>query len=530
MFFNPNKLTLKTSEVSESNKYIMILGHMSKEVNKLIAVIKLNKIRFDLQEACKLFDCIKEKTTPQNVATYYQFCELFKLSSISKVLIKYIERWFTTVVETNNFLALDFHSAEKILTSSNLDISSEVQVFSAANDWTNCNLKERKIHAKDLLLTVRLPLLSDYIVKHVLQNESVFYKVEESLAVINKVLKEKDIFFQDLSSRYFTSRYCSLNEFSILYFADIEPDYKPENYVDIESDYEPDTEDEVDHIVSADGYIGKRDFFQLMDGKNLKSLKSLPSLDDHRNFDNFRSPIIYLKGNIYLFNCLNTQSGHSNQVKKYSIATDSIEVVADMSDDRDMFCVCGFMDKVYFIGGCLHETELDICTQFDTKDYTWRDVASMNEIRSYAACTVFEGRVVVSGGYGINGILNSVEAYDHMAAEWSYMPNMVKKRGTHSLVAVRNKLFAIGGYVDTCETFDYTCDRFVLLKPTIPTRIADVKQAISIGDKIVFFGGSRTTVLSYDVVKNMWTNEPCNAVSNYNLYTTIPQLEVQKMI
>ena len=86
------------------------------------------------------------------------------------------------------------------------------------------------------------------------------------------------------------------------------------------------------------------------------------------------------------------------KVEKYSIATDSVEVVADMFDDRGKFCACGFLDKIYFIGGQLshHLPTTSTCEIFDTKDYTWNDVASMNEERYAAASTVFEGRVVAS--------------------------------------------------------------------------------------------------------------------------------------
>ena len=49
----------------------------------------------------------------------------------------------------------------------------------------------------------------------------------------------------------------------------------------------------------------------------------------------------------------------------------------------------------------------------------------MNEAKIKAATAVFEGRVVVSGGYNDNeGLLNSVEAYDHIDYSWKYMPNM----------------------------------------------------------------------------------------------------------
>ena len=54
----------------------------------------------------------------------------------------------------------------------------------------------------------------------------------------------------------------------------------------------------------------------------------------------------------------------------------------------------------------------------------------MNNPRSNAACTVYERRVVVSGGYYgviINYHLKSVQLHDHVADERLYMQNMIVK-------------------------------------------------------------------------------------------------------
>ena len=46
----------------------------------------------------------------------------------------------------------------------------------------------------------------------------------------------------------------------------------------------------------------------------------------------------------------------------------------------------------------------------------------MHESRCYAACSVFEGKIVVSKGYS-----NSVEAFDYNENKWTYLLNMIKK-------------------------------------------------------------------------------------------------------
>ena len=71
-----------------------------------------------------------------------------------------------------------------------------------------------------------------------------------------------------------------------------------------------------------------------------------------------------------------------------------------------MFCACCFIDSVYVIRGF---SKRNTCIKFDTCRGQWNEVASLNEGRYNAVCTVFEGRIVVSGGYDL-GTLNTVKA------------------------------------------------------------------------------------------------------------------------
>ena len=105
------------------------------------------------------------------------------------------------------------------------------------------------------------------------------------------------------------------------------------------------------------------------------------------------------------------------------------------------------------------------CVKFCSKMLKWKEISGMSQPRTYTACSVFEGRIVVSGGFNINGSLRTVEVYDHIADTWSKMPNMVKDKFGHKSVAVKNKLFVVGG-INTIsfEVFDSHTDKFTLLK------------------------------------------------------------------
>ena len=85
------------------------------------------------------------------------------------------------------------------------------------------------------------------------------------------------------------------------------------------------------------------------------------------------------------------------------------------------------MDNIFIIGG--RDKNLiatSSCINLNIHKGRIENIKNMNEARQLPACTTFEGRVVVSGGYvNVNNDLNTVEAYDHVANTWSSMPNMI---------------------------------------------------------------------------------------------------------
>ena len=118
----------------------------------------------------------------------------------------------------------------KLLSSSNSHITSEIEIFDAADAWISYNTEDRSKYAKSLLLQVRFPLLSDCALKHTLNKTSLFKQIKDCRKVIEDILKKKTIFLNK-SESYFTNRYCNqpvpmainrlFDDYSVLYKDDI---------------------------------------------------------------------------------------------------------------------------------------------------------------------------------------------------------------------------------------------------------------------------------------------------------------------
>ena len=91
---------------------------------------------------------------------------LFNSSSLQNSTNSYIKRCFTFLNNNEQFLELEYNFFSKILASSGLLITSEIEVFYAADKWLNHNIEERSKYAENLLLKVRLQLPSIETIRH----------------------------------------------------------------------------------------------------------------------------------------------------------------------------------------------------------------------------------------------------------------------------------------------------------------------------------------------------------------------------
>ena len=203
-----------------------------------------------------------------------------------------------------------------------------------------------------------------------------------------------------------------------------------------------------------------------------------------------------------------------------------------MLDNRKFFCVSRFIDQVFIIGGYDDiRLPFNSALKFCTKAIKWSEVARMNEARTACSCAIYEGRVVVSGGWNYqntNG-LKTVEAYDHVSDTWSSMPNMTEGRYYHSIVAMKNKLFVLGGCraneSESCEVFDSESKKFVFLKQKLTSMVTKphtVNNTFFIGSKIITLCENSNKICCYDVEKDEWSEETFNITKNlYDFSSTI---------
>ena len=460
---------------------------------EFLSTVKLNILFLDDNINTKVCKHIENRANVQNMLTLFQFSNCFNLKNFADVAFKYIERCFTMLVDSDNFLELDYNVVSKLLASSKLDITSELEVLTASFAWIRYQFKTRRKFAKDILLKVRLPSISYDALEFTLDKNISLYETEKCLTMLSEVLDSTQHMIRNNSGVKYTTRHCEQNRYNTLICGGF-------NSALFEF-----VEDSVNQLK----------------GTNLNSVEYLSSMRTSRKF--FEA--VYLKGGVYVFGGMDNHKSQIMNIERYSLATNSWNIVAEMYDKRTDFCVCAFANKIFVIGGEFwnhpYWNPISSCMQFDTKTYKWKEVARMSDVRAKAACAVFKERLVVCGGRGARSHkLNAVESYDVITDTWKPMANLILERSCHSLLVVRDKLFVIGSATDTCEVFDNVAKKFVAFNSPSITSVHS-NNVVSIANKIYAFQDNIPLVLCYDVDKHEWSELPCEVTKNLSDFSCV---------
>jgi hypothetical protein len=153
-----------------------------------------------------------------------------------------------------------------------------------------------------------------------------------------------------------------------------------------------------------------------------------------------------------------------SSVERYSPATNSWELVADMEESRKGLQLLALGGSLYAIGGRdadddhsdfdddddhHHEWPHVLATveRYDPAANVWHDVESMAVARFEPSAVVMNGTIVVAGGYDDDdSALSSCERYDPVTCSWSSIAALPESREPCVLAFMRGSLCVVGGH------------------------------------------------------------------------------------
>ena len=386
---------------------------------------------------------------------------------------------FSAVMETDDFLNLDVRHVSKWVSSDDITVKAEEEVFKGIVKWVNHNKSEREKEFPHLFHQVRLNSVhQDYLVNELVKEELITTN-NECLNFVLGFLKwildptlqcsiKPRTCLQTQKNGIFV---CGGNE-ALFYLpneniwyqlSDLLMEYQ--NHAAIQY------QDKV-YIFSNQGggdyYMPSTNTWGAIQSEFFcRKLCSLLILDKHK--------ILY---------AVLERSFRSCGVYHYDPVRSEWKNFVD-DEKLQLLGACDVTDgcHLYVIGGCESEGWPTLplgstqgstkVVRIDPEDGNCEEVASMNEARHDAFGAAMNGKIYVGGGRRRSTTLKTCEMYDPLTDEWQVMPSLNVPCHSSSMVCYEEALYVVGGMKKkqyrelSVEMFDFKTNKWKK-KSTIP--------------------------------------------------------------
>ena len=193
-------------------------------------------------------------------------------------------------------------------------------------------------------------------------------------------------------------------------------------------------------------------------------------------------------------------------LKSHSIKSKEDTQICSFSDFENYRALL-FSGKVYVIGDKMEKKNFVV----DVNSCIKSKISDRSLYKKLPSCVTYAGKVVVSVGINKHGSdERSVVMYDRCGDKWSaFMADMTQGRNSHVSVAIKNKLYIIGGSLNSCEVFDSLSNTFVKIKSVQKdffTNLLNAKFHL-ICENVVLFSANGLKLCKQDTEKDELKND-----------------------
>ena len=419
-----------------------------------------------LLECLKTFSgrFLEQRLTSSNCISTLHFAEKYKCAELVSNSRKFVHDNFAFVAESDEFLNLEAKEVGSWISSDEISVAAEEDIFKIIEKWIERNKSDRKANFEELFRHVRLVLVSRDFLLDVVTNELVrdrhcLQKVLAAIELIN--CASEDTLLQSPRRRLRTHAIVARGgKYTFCYLPEQDKWKRLPDGLS-ESRYHPSQ------------MITFRDqLYAFTGGSNTE--KYDPVFDGWASLRGFtlscRKLAAVVRGQIYAID----RSARKTTIERFDVGLRSWETVL-LSDKgcRDDSCVVAAGNCLYVLGG-EHPQQygqyVAKAERFDTVQNKWEEIADMQQERGYAFGVATPGKIFVAGGRGHGSReLKTCEVYSISTSEWQFIGSLNIARSCGSMVCVNGTLYVLGGSRSehTVESYNIIMNEWTQ-KTTIP--------------------------------------------------------------
>ena len=383
---------------------------------------------------------IEKQLTSTNCISTLRFAQKYRCDELVDKCTKFIHNNFASVAESDEFLRLEAEEVEKWISSENICVPDEEDVFRIILKWIEQNKSERKAKFEKLFRHVRLASLSRDYLLNVVTNELVVENVSCSRQVVDAIklviTASEDTLVQSarriethaIVVRGGKTSYCYLPE--------------KETWKLLAGGFSEDRNHTTQLITCRNQvysfpkafYADTERYDPAFDSWATCKIKLAPSDND--------CSFAVLGGKIYVI----SRPGRrfSPSIKRYDeelCAWQTVRSSPDLEYSRDYSCAVT-SGNCLFVLGCGYFN----AGRYDNVTSKWEKIASMQVIKRSPFGVASQGKIFVTGL--AESSLSACEVYTVAINEWQTIASLNTRRVSGSMVCVNGTLYVLGGLND----------------------------------------------------------------------------------
>ena len=357
---------------------------------------------------------------------------------------------FTRVVEHEDFLNLTINEVEEWISSDEIRVRGEEDVFEAIVKWVEQKGSGEREKFFELFRHVRLIYLSrNYVLNDILPHPLVTNDKACTAFVLDAVKdvssgSEECFFAQAPRNCLKTTEDCLV----------VSGDTKTLCYVPYENKWYQMADKAKSSFHSTSAYDGKV-YINHGTGVDYAIERFDPAVNSWAplmsysgEMSHFSAAIVYFQGSLYVIG--GQKRGEvANCVHKYNADTNLWQEVAPMNVSRSSLSAVADKDNIYAIGGKANNQMLDVVERFDSKMNSWCRVASTRKKKLLPCVAILNARVFLFGGYTsvsplILAACSRIEMYDPTANMWTAIQDISAPTFFFSMTSFKGSVYVIG--------------------------------------------------------------------------------------
>ena len=422
---------------------------------------------------------LEQHMTTETCISMSYLAEQYSCEELVASTQMFVNSNFTTVTAAKEFLSFPSHEVEKWISSDDIVIDAEENVFEIILRWIDHDKSERSGKFSELFSHVRLSCISrDYLLSHVVTNDL----VKENADCLNSVTGALEWLDGptacDVPRPHPPRTALTVN---VVVVADFFRELRPCIYLPTTDEWyllpvieSPLGLDRMKHYVCATVSCKGKLFFithnmarsRCYDPDSNRWSRA-PWTD--RPFPFFSGGALAVKNQI----CFLVEETDSTALWTYSLDSKSLTSMRNWVERVESFAVA--LDSyIYVIGGSVgrdSQESLSECARFDTEQTEWQTIAPLNEARRNAFGACKNEKIFIAGGSASPYVwetkfLRTCEVYNMLTNEWQFIASLSPRRGLGSMMLVDETLYVLGGrtserkFRDKVECYNHESDEW----------------------------------------------------------------------